>query len=224
MNAVAAFKQEPSSSPYNWTNLAKIHNGYCAHLNWFFLPWHRPYIGYLEFIIQRYMGVPNFALPYWNWTNNPQIPAIFFTGSLNDTSRAVGPTSKLSSSWVGPTAMSNVMGTSSFTTFASNSATTQSSSAGAGTLEATPHNNVHGWCGGDMNTYMSPLDPLFYVHHANIDRLWVVWNQKYANTTNTAWLNYQLQYGGTGVGSWTVQQTLSTVAMGYVYDKQTTVS
>lgn len=224
MNAVAAFKQQPSSSMYNWTNIANIHQSYCAHSNWFFLPWHRPYIGFFEWLIQTYTNTPNFALPYWNWTNNPKIPSIFFTGALNDTTRQATPTSQLSSSWVGSSVMSNIMSNSSFTGFASASASTQSASAGYGALEATPHNNVHNWVGGDMENYLSPLDPLFFVHHGNIDRLWVVWNQKYANTTSSTWLNYQLQYGGSGVGSWTVNQTLSTAAMGYVYDKQTSVT
>lgn len=224
IQAVTAFKQQPSSSQYNWTNLANLHQGYCSHCNWFFLPWHRPYIGYFEWLIQTYTKTPNFALPYWNWTNNPTIPAIFFTGALNDTTRQAGPTSQLSSSWVGSSVMNNIIGTQDFQAFASAKASNQFVSAGYGALESTPHNNVHNWIGGDMENYLSPLDPLFWVHHGNIDRLWVVWNNKYANTTDSTWLNYQLQYGSSGVGAWSVSQTLSTSAMGYVYDKQTSVT
>ncbi|MBL4766506.1 MAG: tyrosinase family protein [Rhodobacteraceae bacterium] len=38
------------------------------------------------------------------------------------------------------------------------------------------HNYVHGWVGGHMgHPYTSPGDPTFYLHHANIDRLWSEW-------------------------------------------------
>lgn len=38
------------------------------------------------------------------------------------------------------------------------------------------HNGLHGWVGGQMATLTaSPFDPLFYLHHCNIDRLWAMW-------------------------------------------------
>lgn len=52
----------------------------------------------------------------------------------------------------------------------------------AGTIERIPHNRMHVMIGGigtlglmnDPN--FAALDPIFYVHHANIDRLWSIWN------------------------------------------------
>ena len=48
-----------------------------------------------------------------------------------------------------------------------------------GALEQTPHNDVHGLVGGPsgfMGAFdTAPLDPVFWLHHANIDRLWAVW-------------------------------------------------
>ena len=41
-----------------------------------------------------------------------------------------------------------------------------------GMLEATPHNTVHNTIAGDMATMLSPRDPIFFLHHANIDRIW----------------------------------------------------
>jgi tyrosinase len=38
-----------------------------------------------------------------------------------------------------------------------------------------PHNPVHDLIGGAMATMQSPLDPIFYLHHANIDRLTHAW-------------------------------------------------
>jgi tyrosinase len=38
------------------------------------------------------------------------------------------------------------------------------------------HNVVHGWVGGIMNNIIySPSDPVFWMHHAMIDRLWSLW-------------------------------------------------
>nr|UOV21272.1 polyphenol oxidase [Camellia sinensis] len=53
----------------------------------------------------------------------------------------------------------------------------------AGSLENIPHGPVHIWCGDrtqpnleDMgNFYSAGRDPIFYGHHANVDRIWTVW-------------------------------------------------
>lgn len=40
------------------------------------------------------------------------------------------------------------------------------------------HNHGHGWIGGIMdNVRTSPTDPMFWLHHAEIDRLWQIWRQ-----------------------------------------------
>ncbi|CAN6329835.1 unnamed protein product [Urochloa humidicola] len=57
---------------------------------------------------------------------------------------------------------------------------------GAGTLEWAPHNTMHVWTGDqslynveDMGVYYSAgRDPIFYAHHANIDRLWELWRRR----------------------------------------------
>jgi len=55
-------------------------------------------------------------------------------------------------------------------------------------LEGFPHNKVHNCIGGvgaidpgpygNMTNFLSPVDPIFYLHHSNMDRLWDVWTQK----------------------------------------------
>jgi tyrosinase len=37
------------------------------------------------------------------------------------------------------------------------------------------HNQVHLWVGGDMGPASSPNDPVFFVHHCNVDRIWEGW-------------------------------------------------
>ena len=44
------------------------------------------------------------------------------------------------------------------------------------------HNLVHCWVAGNngtMNPASSPNDPVFFLHHSNIDRLWAVWQRKH---------------------------------------------
>jgi tyrosinase len=37
------------------------------------------------------------------------------------------------------------------------------------------HNRVHVWVGGDMGPATSPNDPVFYLNHCNVDRIWEGW-------------------------------------------------
>jgi tyrosinase len=65
-----------------------------------------------------------------------------------------------------------------FTTFGSTKARFHSTLIGFGVLEAFPHNQVHNDIGGFMQDNLSPVDPIFFLHHSNIDRLWDVWTRK----------------------------------------------
>lgn len=48
--------------------------------------------------------------------------------------------------------------------------------SGAGVTGTQLHNGIHGWISGHMgNATASPFDPIFYLHHCNIDRLWAMW-------------------------------------------------
>ncbi|CAI0468557.1 unnamed protein product [Linum tenue] len=54
---------------------------------------------------------------------------------------------------------------------------------GQGSIERSPHMNIHIWTGDpkqahteDMgNFYSAGRDPIFYCHHANVDRMWDLW-------------------------------------------------
>ena len=55
-------------------------------------------------------------------------------------------------------------------------------------LEGYPHNKIHNYIGGvgplgpgpygNMTNFLSPVDPIFFLHHSNMDRLWDVWTRK----------------------------------------------
>lgn len=43
------------------------------------------------------------------------------------------------------------------------------------------HNRVHVWIGGSMGPGTSPNDPIFFLHHANVDRIWALWEPSGGN-------------------------------------------
>jgi tyrosinase len=75
------------------------------------------------------------------------------------------------------------------------------------------------------------LDPIFWLHHANIDRLWEVWRrtppETHVDPTETGWLDYPLDSGEQGFvlpmpdgTSWTFTpgEVADMAALGYGYD------
>jgi tyrosinase len=44
------------------------------------------------------------------------------------------------------------------------------------------HNRVHVWVGGDMLPATSPNDPVFFLNHCNVDRIWEAWMQNHGRT------------------------------------------
>ncbi|MFB2967955.1 tyrosinase family protein [Aerosakkonema sp. BLCC-F183] len=93
-------------------------------------------------------------------------------------------------------------------------------------LEGRPHGNPHVWVGGNMGLATSPNDPVFFLHHANIDRLWTEWMERHQNTPGFR-PYLPLDSGNSGVdindpmyqfGNVTPEQMLSIQQIGYVYD------
>lgn len=48
-----------------------------------------------------------------------------------------------------------------------------------GWLGVQLHNKAHAWIGGSMLPMTSPNDPVFFLHHCNVDRLWAKWQELY---------------------------------------------
>ena len=46
-------------------------------------------------------------------------------------------------------------------------------------LEVGVHAPVHQWVGGSMGGDCSPNDPVFWLHHCNLDRLWAEWQRRH---------------------------------------------
>jgi hypothetical protein len=68
--AIARMLKLPPEDPRNWYRIALTHTMDCPHGNWWFLVWHRGYIGWFEQICRELSGDPGFAPPYWDWTEN----------------------------------------------------------------------------------------------------------------------------------------------------------
>jgi len=198
-NAVTAMKALPSSDPRSWEGQAQIHFNKCIHRNWLWLPWHRVYLLYLERICRKLTGDNSFALPYWNWTTHPAVPDPFWDTSspLYDTNRAITQADQADPSYIGASVVQNILNETNFNLFASGPPPTSDLHAGpdaTGMLEGTPHNNIHGFVGGDMSTFLSPRDPVFYTHHNMLDCLWAHWNNDLnnANTNDPSWTNFSI--------------------------------
>jgi tyrosinase len=98
-----------------------------------------------------------------------------------------------------------------------------------GALENTPHGDVHMGVGGvrEPRGWMSGFDtagrdPIFWLHHANLDRLWEVWRRRGGrNPTLKQWLDERLVFGGgTVVTDLAVRDVLDTLQppMAYAYE------
>ncbi|MFI9718296.1 tyrosinase family protein [Streptomyces sp. NPDC052396] len=95
----------------------------------------------------------------------------------------------------------------------------------SGLLENRPHNLLHNYVGGVMGQMISPQDPIFWLHHANIDRLWAAWlaDSSHTNPADTNWLGFGYAFRdaqGNPV-RFTSQDLLSEQGLGYSYESLT---
>lgn len=172
--------------------------GYQVHYGWFFLPWHRAYLVNLEQKIRRILNEPSFALPYWDWTRNPRVPAwywgegnpLFNTTRLQENGDAL-PLDLLE---LGP-----ALRATRFEHFGGRKRVPGENQV-EGTLEQGAHNNVHNWTGGEMASFDGAgNDPMFQSHHGNIDRLWGIWlaqGEGRVNPPDPEWLEHRFWFFG----------------------------
>ncbi|HRI70577.1 MAG TPA: tyrosinase family protein, partial [Polyangium sp.] len=201
----AAGEFEVPTSPLPESNVIAQYWDQCQHAGWYFAPWHRGYLYALEnilsIIIQQLGGPASWALPYWNYldsnTTELNIPPAFTADFLPDgkTRNPLKVTARYGPKGNGEIYVSSPPvnqdcqkelnyaddyggGQTGFAHFAGST----------GYLESNPHNIVHGQVGGRSRTEpfygglmgdpgLAGLDPIFYLHHCNIDRLWAAWNK-----------------------------------------------
>jgi hypothetical protein len=155
-----------------------------------FLIWHRLFTLHFERIVRKLSGKADFALPYWDYTNTQAgyrvMPAAFRsrTDSLYESARyqPLNAGQPINASMNAALDTALIYQYHSFSLFNSN-------------IDQAPHGAMHDYIGGGNlptpswnRIYQKPVpgglmgnvpsaafDPIFWVHHANIDYLWTTW-------------------------------------------------
>lgn len=164
-----------------------------------FFPWHREYLRRFEDELQAIDSSVN--LPYWDWTaenlNSAGTESLIwrddFMGSPGDATDGFaisGPFSgwgltrnafSIFSSAGGGGTMATRMASLNYTTFRG--------------IEG-PHGGAHVFVGGDVgNAAVAPRDPVFWLIHCNVDRLWAQWTKQHSGSPG--WVQYAPSGGGT---------------------------
>jgi tyrosinase len=216
--AVAIMRGRHANDPTSWTYQAAMHgtharsvqplwNG-CQHGTWFFLAWHRMFIYYFEQIVRAAVvqagGSANWSLPFWDYGAGGQqatLPTAFRASTANghpnplfESARASGINAGLALS-PAVASSSRALRAARFTgtaQFGGGRTAVAQFSNSTGEVEAQPHNVIHDAVGGNGGLMADPdaaaADPIFWVHHANIDRLWSIWSSPHhLNPTDQRW-------------------------------------
>jgi tyrosinase len=127
-----------------------------------FLPWHRAYLLHMEAELIKHE--PKAFIPYWKWVD----------GGVPDWLKVFKPTvggiknerNDLGSPITDQARIDFLMKIKDYPTF-------------TGELEVDPHNQGHGKLGKPMqNVPTAPSDPIFWMHHGEVDRVWSEWQAK----------------------------------------------
>jgi hypothetical protein len=177
----------------------------------------------LEQKVRRLSGDRRFALPYWDWTRDPHLPAAFFgtRNPLADSTRVYGVADALPADFVELGPAMRGPGFRYFAGFSRDPSRPQTE----GTLEQGAHNNVHNWIGGNMASFDGAgFDPIFSAHHGNIDRLWEAWKAAAPGNRDPddrLWRDQRFPFYGAGgaVEQVRIEDLLDTRRLGYSYDR-----
>ena len=223
---IATMRMRPVDDPTGWIFQASIHGAMtadpawnqCQHGSFFFLSWHRMYLYFFERIVRDAAGVPEFVLPYWNYSDDPtqaalpepfRLPADPATNPLFVAQRhpLVNQGATLPediTSYADAFALANFTPTA--TQLLSFGGTVVSGPIMDGgthsALENQPHDIIHVVVGGHealgtarglmTDPRTAAQDPIFWLHHGNIDRLWERWlgqGAGRANPGDAVWLD-----------------------------------
>ncbi|MGR8935830.1 MAG: tyrosinase family protein [Gammaproteobacteria bacterium] len=188
-----------------WPEQGKIWQS-CPHYNLLFLSWHRIYVYYMERVLRHMSGNPNFTMPYWDYSvaDNAEarvVPQLYRVFAKDMNPLYVAERNK----WTGiypRGARKNFVYSPINRGLPMDGAAVsykrafeqQEWAQFSNQLSSQPHDLVHeevgGWYEGNPNLsdaeqkigWMGLLqtaarDPVFWLHHTNIDRLWDKWNR-----------------------------------------------
>jgi peroxiredoxin/N-acetylneuraminic acid mutarotase len=165
---------------------------------WYFLPWHRLMLSEFEGVIREVLHDEAFTLPYWNpVTGNPAdlvLPAVFRqpgTTLYNPTRWPwVNGGERIDTLWMGWLSLDCL----------NEKYYIDSPTGSLGfnpRMDQNPHFFTHIALGGDMADFATVGgDPLFYLHHCNLDRIWESWSRLgNQNPTDPKYLNRKFAFG-----------------------------
>lgn len=171
----------------------------CEHGTWHFFTWHRMYIHFFEDVLRKYAENDTLRLPYWNWEApaNRGLPAEFREPKESDgvtenhlyvaerqmnnpRFRVRWQQASYDRQMQNTTFIGLVVAGTFLQGFGGGGRALNTQERGdiAGTFEAYPHGALHGDIGGRGwmgNTTTAAQDPIFWLHHVNIDRQWERW-------------------------------------------------
>ena len=186
-----------------------------------FLPWHRDFLLQLERAMQAID--PLAFIPYWRWSADRQIPPWIISFLPTVKVPAVAGMPGMGGMGATPAKTVHVtrsphqpVGLPTAAQIGSLDANTNLDYTQFTSLLESYHNTVHGWVGGTMNNIrISPADPLFWMHHAEIDRIWAEWQANPANTGKTSTLTGQARVMDPWSENSTALQSISKLQYSY---------
>ena len=183
-----------------------------------FFGWHRMYLYYYERVLRWAAQDNTLRLPYWDYTDPSQefLPKEFrrANASIFDAKR-------------NPRVNAGLVSLNPNATNINSFLTNPNYLAAESAVEQGVHGYVHCTVGptcpvahmGDVP--VAGNDPVFYSHHANIDRMWACWQQIHGSKPiGQAWENQQFSFvdeNGT-MQTRPVKDFLNSTTLGYVYD------
>lgn len=206
----------------SWARQSQIHHRDSQHNNGLFLPWHRQQLVHMERIVARLTGHDAFAMPYWDWQEHRFLPAWVCDRESplyeRNRARGVDELDFAAARWA-ESPYTAKLASDDFPTFCGKLP------EGAGMVEGYGHNHIHQLIGGAMkHPRTSAVDPMFWLHHSNVDRVWATWHgargrdlypAEWTARTVTGFVDVE----GRPVGELAVGASLETRPLGYDYDR-----
>lgn len=154
-----------SNDRRSWSYWSNIHVRSCPHGIPYFLAWHRGYLHYFQQVLRDISGDSALMVPYWDYYKNSTMPAEFTDPASGNPLYVTGRVN------------ANVYSALSLTPFSIRYKNFQRGTTDAfeASIEYRPHGSFHNIVGGVMAKMSAPMDPIFWLHHGQIDRLWAAW-------------------------------------------------
>ncbi|TPQ27214.1 tyrosinase family protein [Methylomonas koyamae] len=210
------------------------------HRSVLFLPWHREFLRRLELDLQAIDA--SVSLPYWDWTTDRNANSSlwdddFMGGNGVPRGGAVqnGPFAFGSGRWPlterdspsDPVELTRDLQLSQLPTANTVRAVLASVPyrVFVRNAENQSHNTVHTSVGGAAGTASSPNDPIFFLLHCNVDRLWALWQRQHPDQAAFQGdanfnLNTPLEPWQNEVSPPTPGSVINHTTLGYSYDDE----